>query len=130
MDPDNPSLRYPKPKGNTVLNVALTFCFGGLFLLLAMIASVALIILAGDRILISNFTYLFAVLIYLGLIVGGLIATGLNQRLPRWTSPWQASTATPQPMRPVASLLRAAPAHVFVARSPNSAWFERNRYYR
>jgi hypothetical protein len=123
MDAYDLSVRYPKARGNTVLNVALTLCFGGLFLLIVAVVSVTAVVLAGDRILVSNFTYLFAVLAYLGLIVAGLVASGLNLTLPRWTSPWPV--ALPQDAEPVGRLLSTASAQstrAFVARSTNSAW--------
>ena len=87
MDPENLTVRYPKPRGNTVLTVALTLCFGGLFVLLAVIAAFAAVLVAGEKTVLSNFIYLFAVLLYLGAIVGALVAAGLNLDLPRWTSP-------------------------------------------
>ena len=115
------SVRYPKPKGNIALTVALTLCFGGLFVLIAAIASSLAVVFAGDRLLVSNFTYLFAVLAYLGLIVAGLFASGLNLALPRWTSPWPAAAARRAP--PVGRLLgTASTARAYVARSANSAW--------
>lgn len=123
MDPENVSIRYPKPKGNAVLTVALTLCFGGMLLLMALIAAFAVMFVAGDRILVSNFIYLIAVLLYLGLIVGALAAAGLNLSLPRWTSPWPATAQSRSARRPVTDLLRTASTHAVVVRSPSSALF-------
>jgi hypothetical protein len=121
MDPEDLSVRYPKPKSNAVLTIALTLCFGGLFLLLALIAAFLIMVLAGERIIVSNFTYLFAVFAYLGLIVGGLVAAGLTLTLPRWKSPWPVSVGAPAP-RPVGRLLGTASARASIPRSASSAW--------
>jgi hypothetical protein len=120
MDAYDLSVRRPKSGRNVVLNVALTLCFGGLFLLIAAVASSVAVVLAADRMLVSNFTYLFAVLAYLGLIVAGLVAGSFNLTLPRWTSPWPAA-ALPQ-RAPVGRLLGTASTRAFVARTANSAW--------
>jgi hypothetical protein len=125
MDPENLSVRYPKPRGNTVLTVALTLCFGGLFVLLAVIAAFAAVLVAGEKTVLSNFIYLFAVLLYLGAIVGALVAAGLNLDLPRWTSPWPTRVAAkPQP---VGRLLSISSVRVSVPRSTSSAWFRLER---
>jgi hypothetical protein len=123
MDPEDLSVRFPKPKGNTVLTIALTLCFGGMLLLLGLIAAFGVVVIAGDRILVSNFIYLIAVLLYLGLIVGGLAAVGLNLSLPRWTSPWPSNMPSRSIRRPVATLLRGATTRAFVMRSASSALF-------
>jgi len=120
MDPENLSVRYTKPRGNTVLTVALTLCFGGLFVFMAVIAAFAAVLLAGEKMIFSNFIYLLAVLLYLGAIVGALIAAGLNLDLPRWTSPWPMP-ARSEP-RAVGRLLQASSVRAFVARSTSSAW--------
>jgi hypothetical protein len=92
-------------------------------LLMALIAAFGVIVVAGDRVLVSNFIYLIAVLLYLGLIVGGLIAAGLNLSLPRWTSPWPANASPRAARRPVADLLRTTASRAVVMRSPSSALF-------
>jgi hypothetical protein len=121
MDPENLSVRYPKPRGNTVLTVALTLCFGGLFVLFAVIAAFAAVLVAGEKTVLSNFIYLFAVLLYLGTIVGALVAAGLNLDLPRWTSPWPTrAAAKPQS---VGRLLSISSVRASVPRSTSSAWF-------
>jgi len=121
MDPENLSVRYPKPRSNMVLTVALTLCFGGLFVLIAVIAAFAAVLLAGEKMIFSNFMYLFAVLVYLGLIVGALVAAGLNLDLPRWKNPWPTRTdAEPQPL---GRLLGSSSARAYVARSTSSAWY-------
>jgi hypothetical protein len=120
MDAYDLPVRYPKPRNNAVLTVALTLCFGGLFVLLVVIASCVAVLFAGERTIVSNFTYLFAVLVYLGLIVGGLTASVFNLSLPRWTSPWQ--TMSSQRRQPVGRLLRAATTRASVPRSTSSAW--------
>ena len=124
MDPENLSVRYLKPRGNRTLTVALTLCFGGLFLLLAVIATFAAVLVAGEKTIHSNFIYLFAVLIYLGAIVGALVAAGLNLDLPRWTSPWP--TPAPRELQPVGRLLGASTIRASVPRSTGSAWFRLN----
>ena len=121
MSSEDFSVRYPKPRRNTVLTVALTICFGGLFVFVAAIATFAAVLLAGEKAVFSNFTYLFAVLLYLGLIVGALVAAGLNLDLPRWKNPWPTRTgAEPQPL---GRLLGTPSARAYVARSPSSAWY-------
>jgi hypothetical protein len=121
MDPENLSVRYPKPRSNTVLTVALTLCFGGLFVLVAVVAAFAAVLVAGEKTILSNFIYLFAVLLYLGAIVGALVAAGLNLDLPRWTSPWPTrAAAKPQP---IGRLLSISSVRASVPRSTSSAWF-------
>ncbi len=121
MDPENLSVRYPKPRSNMVLTVALTLCFGGLFVLIAVVAAFATVLLAGEKMIFSNFMYLFAVLIYLGLIVGALVAAGLNLDLPRWKNPWPTRAgAEPQPL---ARLLGTPSVRASVPRSTGSAWY-------
>ena len=119
MDPENLSVRYPRPRGNTVLTVALTLCFGGLFVLLAIIATFMALVLGGEKMIVSNFIYLFAVLIYLGLIVGALVAAGLSLDLPRWTSPWPTRVPEPQSL---GRLLGTSSIRASVPRSTGSAW--------
>jgi len=123
MDPENVSIRYPKPKGNAVLTIALTLCFGGMILIMALIAAFGVIVIAGDRILVSNFIYLIAVLLYLSMIIGALAAAGLNLSLPRWTSPWPPNALPQSARRPVADLMRTASSRAFVVRSASSALF-------
>ena len=121
MSSEDFSVRYPKPRSNTVLTVALTICFGGLFVFVAAIATFAAVLLAGEKTVFSNFTYLFAVLLYLGLIVGALVAAGLNLDLPRWKNPWPTRTgAEPQPF---ARLLGSSSVRASVPRSIGSAWY-------
>ena len=121
MSSEDFSVRYPKPRSNAVLTVALTICFGGLFVLVAAMATLAAVLLAGEKTVLSNFTYLFAVLLYLGLIVGALVAAGLNLDLPRWKSPWPTRTgAEPQPL---ARLLESSSVRASVPRSIGSAWY-------
>jgi len=121
MDPENLSVRYPKPRSNMVLTVALTLCFGGLFVLIAVVAAFAAVLVAGEKMIFSNFMYLFAVLIYLGLIVGALVAAGLNLDLPRWKNPWPTRTsAEPQPL---GRLLGTSSVRASVPRSTGSAWY-------
>lgn len=120
MDPENLYVRYPKPRSNRVLTIALTLCFGGLFVLLALIATFMAMLLAGERIIVSNFSYLFAVLLYLGLIIAGLVVTGLNLSLPRWKSPWPMA-GTPKASQPVGRLLSTASLRASVPRSTSSA---------
>jgi len=124
MDPDNLSVRYPKPRGNRVLTVALALCFGGLFLLLAGIAAFAVVLIVGEKTIFSNFVYLFAVLIYLGFIVAALVAAGLNLDLPRWTSPWPSPAQ--RKLQPVGRLLSTSSIRASVPRSTGSAWFRLN----
>jgi hypothetical protein len=119
MSSEDFSVRYPKPRSNMVLTVALTLCFGGLFVLISVVAAFAAVLVAGEKMIFSNFTYLFAVLLYLGLIVGALVAAGLNLNLPHWTSPWQTARTEP---RPIGRLLGTPSARAYVARSPSSAW--------
>jgi hypothetical protein len=115
------SVRYPKPRSNTVLTVALTICFGGLFVFIALIATFAALLLAGEKMIFSNFIYLFAVLLYLGAVVGALVAAGLNLELPRWKSPWPTRASTkPQPL---GRLLRTPSVRASVPRSMSSAWY-------
>jgi hypothetical protein len=122
MSSEDFSVRYPKPRSNTVLTVALTICFGGIFVFIAVIAAFAAVLLAGEKMIFSNFIYLFAVLLYLGAIVGALVAAGLNLDLPRWASPWPTRTrAEPQPF---GRLLGTPPARAYVARSTSSAWYQ------
>jgi hypothetical protein len=123
MDPENLSVRYPRPRSNTVLTVALTLCFGGLFVLLAVIATFMAVVLARDKMIVSNFIYLFAVLLYLGLIVGALVAAGLNLDLPRWTSPWPTRAPETQPL---GRLLGTSSVRASIPRSTSSAWFRLN----
>jgi hypothetical protein len=123
MDPENLSVRYPKLRGNTVLTVALTLCFGGLFVLLAVIATFMAVVLAGEKMIVSNFIYLFAVLIYLGLIVGALVVAGLNLDLPRWTSPWPTQAPEPQSL---GRLLGTSSVRASIPRSTGSAWLRLN----
>jgi hypothetical protein len=124
MTSEDFSVRYPKPRSNTVLTVALTICFGGLFVFVAVIATFAAVLLAGDKMIFSNFIYLFAVMLYLGLIVGALVAAGLNLDLPRWKNPWPTRTGgEPQPL---ARLLRTPSVRASVPRSTGSAWFRLN----
>jgi hypothetical protein len=121
MDPENLSVRYPKPRSNMVLTVALTLCFGGLFVLIAVVAAFATVLLAGEKMIFSNFIYLFAVLLYLGAVVGALVAAGLNLDLPRWKNPWPTRTsAEPQPL---GRLLRTPLVRASVPRSTSSAWY-------
>ena len=120
MDADDFSVRYPKPRSNTVLTVALTLCFGGLFVLIAVIAAFTLVMVAGEKAVLSNFIYLFAVLLYLGLIVGAIVAAGLNLDLPRWTSPWQTPMGVDR--QPVGRLLGTSSVRASVPRSTGSAW--------
>jgi hypothetical protein len=120
MDPENLSVRYPKPRSNTVLTVALALCFGGLFVLISVVAAFAAVLVAGEKTIFSNFTYLLAVLLYLGLIVGALTAAGLNLDLPRWTSPWQSAKSE---RRPIGRLLETSSVRASIPRSTSSAWF-------
>ena len=119
MSSEDFSVRYPKPRSNTVLTVALTLCFGGLFVFVAAVATFMAVVLAGEKMIFSNFIYLFAVLLYLGLIIAALVAAGLNLDLPRWTSPWQARAPEPQPL---ARLLGTSSIRASVPRSTGSAW--------
>ena len=120
MSSEDFSVRYPKPRSNTVLTVALTLCFGGLFVFAAAVATFMAVVLAGEKMIFSNFIYLFAVLLYLGLIIAALVAAGLNLDLPRWTSPWQTRAREPQPL---ARLLGTSSVRASVPRSASSAWF-------
>ena len=87
----------------------------------AAIATLAAVLLAGDKMIFSNFIYLFAVLLYLGLIVGALVAAGLNLDLPRRKNPWPTRTGTePQPL---ARLLGGSSVRASVPRSIGSAWY-------
>jgi hypothetical protein len=119
MSSEDFSVRYPKPRSNTVLTVALTLCFGGLFVFAAAIATFMAVVVAGEKMIFSNFIYLFAVLLYLGLIIAALVAAGLNLDLPRWTSPWQTRAPEPQPL---ARLLGTSSIRASVPRSTGSAW--------
>jgi hypothetical protein len=121
MSSEDFSVRYPKPRSNTVLTVALTICFGGLFVFVAVIAAFAAVLLAGEKTVFSNFTYLFAVLLYLGLIVGALVAAGLNLDLPRWKNPWPTRTGAES--QPLARLLGSSSVRASVPRSIGSAWY-------
>jgi hypothetical protein len=121
MSSEDFSVRYPKPRSNAVLTVALTICFGGVFVFIAVVAAFAAVLLAGEKMIFSNFIYLFAVLLYLGAIVGALAAAGLNLDLPRWKSPWPTRTgAEPQPL---VRLLRTPSVRASVPRSTGSAWY-------
>lgn len=117
----NVAVQYPRPRSNKVLTVALTLCFGGLFVFLALIATFLAMLVAGERVIVSNFSYLFAVLVYLGLIIAGIVAAGLNLTLPRWKSPWP-TTARPA-AQPVGRLLSVASTRATVPRSTSSALF-------
>jgi hypothetical protein len=75
---------------------------------------------AGAKMIFYNFIYLFAVLLYLGLIVGALVAAGLNLDLPRWTSPWPTRAPEPQSL---GRLLGTLSIRASVPRSTGSAWF-------
>jgi hypothetical protein len=120
MDANDFYVRYPKPRGNAVLTVALTICFGGVFVFIAVIAALTAIMLSGEKMILSNFIYLFSVLLYLGAIVGALVAAGLNLDLPRWKSPWPIQ-AEREP-QPVVRLLGMSSLRASVPRSTGSAW--------
>jgi hypothetical protein len=124
MSSEDFSVRYPKPRSNAVLTVALTLCFGGLFVLIAVIAAFTLVMLAGEKAVLSNFVYPFAVLLYLGLIVCALVAAGLNLELPRWTSPWPTHAGAER--QPIGRLLGTSSFRASVPRSTGSAWFRLN----
>jgi len=120
MSTEDFSVRYPKPRSNMVLTVALTICFGGLFVFIAVIVAFTAVLLAGDKAIFSNFIYLFAVLLYLGAVVSALVVAGLNLNLPRWKNPWPGTAAEP---RPVGRLLGTSAVRASVRRSTSSAWF-------
>lgn len=130
-------LRAVKAKSNRPLNIALSICFGGLFLMLVGIACAVVVFIGGGKAFGSSLSYLLAVAAYLGLIVVALVGAAFSMELPEWKSPF-----------PVAAIRKEAHARriernlgrefvgralvldrrvrSFVVRSASSAWVRLN----